>query len=380
MATLTFRNTTEFDFGAIQHLAGTLKQHGIMRPLLCTDKGLVDVGVIDTIRGVIPNDIATTIFDGTPENPTQSAIEAAASLYTENDCDGVLAVGGGSSIDLAKGVALRVTHEGDFMQYTAGIGGRDAIGEVAPLVAIPTTAGTGSEVSTGSVVIMDNGEKLIFASDNLVPRTAICDPELTLGLPARLTAATGMDAVTHCIEAVLSPAVNPPAEAVGLDGLRRSLGDGALKAAVADGSDRDARWNMMMASTEGALAFTKGLGTVHSMSHACGALPHLQLHHGTLNAIFLPTLLRFNADAPGVQEKYTRIREAMRVPESTDLADYIEQLNADIGLPANLAEMGVTTDDFPFLVEHAAKDVCNFSNSKPVTPEDFPVLYEQAMS
>ena len=119
MATLTFRNTTEFDFGAIQHLAGTLKQHGIMRPLLCTDKGLVDVGIIDAIRGVIPNDIATTIFDDTPENPTQSAIEAAASLYDENDCDGVLAVGGGSSIDLAKGVALRVTHEGDFMQYTA---------------------------------------------------------------------------------------------------------------------------------------------------------------------------------------------------------------------------------------------------------------------
>jgi len=365
MATLTFSTTTQFDFGAIQHLAGTLQQFGITRPLLCTDKGLMDLGLIDTIRQVIPNDINPTIFDGTPENPTQVAIEAAAEMYAENGCDGVLAVGGGSSIDLAKGVALRVSHEGPLMDYTAGVGGSGKIGEVAPLVAIPTTAGTGSEVSGGSVVIMKNGEKLIFSSTNLVPRTAICDPDLTLGLPPLLTAATGMDAVTHCIEAVLSPAVNPPAEAVGLDGLRRSIGEGHLKKATADGSDKDARWNMMMASTEGALAFTKGLGTVHSMSHACGALPHLRLHHGTLNAIFLPTLLRFNADAPGVQEKYTRLREAMRLPESTDLADYIEQLNADIGLPANLGAMGVTTDDFAFLIEHAAKDVCNFSNAKP---------------
>jgi 4-hydroxybutyrate dehydrogenase len=379
MATLTFSTTTQFDFGAIQHLAGTLQQFGITRPLLCTDKGLMDLGLIDTIRQVIPNDINPTIFDGTPENPTQVAIEAAAEMYIENGCDGVLAVGGGSSIDLAKGVALRVSHEGPLMDYTAGVGGSGKIGEVAPLVAIPTTAGTGSEVSGGSVVIMKNGEKLIFSSTNLVPRTAICDPDLTLGLPPLLTAATGMDAVTHCIEAVLSPAVNPPAEAVGLDGLRRSIGEGHLKKATADGSDKDARWNMMMASTEGALAFTKGLGTVHSMSHACGALPHLRLHHGTLNAIFLPTLLRFNADAPGVQEKYTRLREAMRLDESTDLADYIEQLNADIGLPANLGAMGVTTDDFPFLIEHAAKDVCNFSNAKPVTPADFPALYEQAL-
>jgi 4-hydroxybutyrate dehydrogenase len=379
MATLTFATVTQFDFGAIQHLAGTLQEHGITKPLLCTDKGLVGLGLIDTIRQVIPNDINTTIFDGTPENPTQGAIEEASRMYKDNDCDGVLAVGGGSSIDLAKGVALRVTHDGDFAQYTAGVGGAELIGEVAPLVAIPTTAGTGSEVSTGSVVIMDSGEKLIFASPHLVPRTAICDPDLTMGLPPRLTAATGMDAVTHCIEAVLSPAINPPAEAVGLDGLRRALGEGHLKKATADGSDKDARWNMMMASTEGALAFTKGLGTVHSMSHACGALPHLRLHHGTLNAIFLPTLLRFNADAPGVQEKYTRIREAIRLPESTDLADYIEALNAEIGLPANLAEMGVTTDDFGFLIEHAAKDVCNFSNAKTVTPDDFPTLYEQAM-
>lgn len=379
MATLGFMTTTQFDFGAIQHIAGILKAHGINQPLLCTDKGLVGIGLIDTIRGVIPNDIGITIFDGTPENPTEAAVNEAAALYREAGCDGVLAVGGGSSMDLGKAVALRVTHEGDLLDYTAGMGGVEKIGEVAPLIAVPTTSGTGSEVSIGAVVIMANGEKLILASPNLLPRTSICDPDLTLGLPPRLTAATGMDAVTHCIEAVLSPQVNPPAEAVGLDGIRRSLGDGALKAAVADGADKDARWNMMMASTEGAMAFSKGLGCVHSMSHACSAHPDLELHHGTLNAVCLPTLLRFNADGPGVADKYTRIREAMRVPESTDLADWIEALNAAIGLPANLSEMGITSEMIPFLVGHAAKDVCTFTNAKPCTPDDFATLFEQAM-
>ena len=379
MATMTFFNTTEFDFGAIQQLGAALKANGISKPLLCTDKGLVDIGLIDTIRGVMPNDINVTIFDGTPENPTESAIMSASALYDENECDGILAVGGGSSIDLGKGVALRVSHEGDFIEYTAGMGGVGKIGECAPIVAVPTTSGTGSEVSRGSVVIMDNGEKLIFASEHLIPRTSICDPELTMGLPPRLTAATGMDAMTHCIEAVLSPAVNPPAEAIGLDGVRRAYGDGHLLRATEDGSDRDARWNMMMASTEGAMAFSKGLGCVHSMSHACGALPGMTLHHGTLNAVFLPTLLRFNADAPGVADKYVRIREAMRLAEGTDLADTIQTLNADLGLPANLTEMGVTSEHIPFLVEHAAKDVCTFTNAKQTTPDDFARLYEETL-
>lgn len=214
---------------------------------MCTDRGLVGLGMVNDLTAHVGNDAVLTVYDGTPENPTQAAVEEATAKYREADCDGVLAFGGGSSIDLAKAVALSVTHKGDLLEFTAGLGGVGKIGPVAPLVAIPTTAGTGSEVSNGAVIIMNNGEKLILASPNLVPRTAICDPTLTIGLPPHLTAATGMDAITHCVEALLSPMENPPAEAVACDGIDRGVKEGHLLRAVRDGSDRDARWNMMMA-------------------------------------------------------------------------------------------------------------------------------------
>lgn len=211
MANLTFMNQTIFDHGASTQLGQVLAQHGIRRPLLCTDKGLVNLGMVTDLVSHLGNDAALTIFDGNPENPTQMAVEDAVELYRASGCDGVVALGGGSSMDLAKAVALAVTHEGDLLEYTAGLGGASKIGSVDPLIAIPTTSGTGSEVSSGAVIIMKNGEKLILASRFLVPATSICDPELTLGLPPLLTAATGMDAMTHCIEALLSPQINPPA-------------------------------------------------------------------------------------------------------------------------------------------------------------------------
>ncbi len=377
MATLTFMTTTLFDHGATRQLPDVLARHGVRRPLLCTDQGLVAAGVVAEIEAVLADGHEVTLFTETPANPTEAAVLAARERYQQAGCDGLVALGGGSSIDLAKAVALAVTHPGELLEYTAGLGGMERIGPVAPLIAVPTTAGTGSEVSSGSVLIMNNGEKLILASGHLIPRTAICDPQLTLGLPPSLTAATGMDAVTHCIEAVLSPQINPPAEAVGLDGLRRSLGEGHLQRAVGDGQDGDARWNMMMASTEGAMAFSKGLGAVHSMSHACGALADLKLHHGTLNAVILPTTLEFNAAHVG--DKYDRIREAARLSGGTDLADFIRDLNAKLGLPPSLAAMGVSADQIPWLAEHAARDVCTFTNPRPATVTDYQVLFERAL-
>ncbi len=378
MATLTFMTQTLFDHGASQQLGQVLSMHGIRRPLLCTDRGLVELGMVNDLVGHLGNDAALTIYDGTPENPTQAAVADAVSRYHDADCDGVVALGGGSSMDLAKAVALAVTHEGDLIEYTAGLGGVEKIGEVAPLIAIPTTSGTGSEVSSGSVIIMDNGEKLILISRNLVPRTAICDPSLTLGLPPQLTAATGMDAMTHCIEALLSPDVNPPAEAVGCDGIKRGIREGNLQRAVRDGSDKDARWHMMMAATEGAMAFSKGLGAVHSMSHACGADQNLRLHHGTLNAVILPTILDFNRDHVG--DKYARLNRAMGIDAGADPADHIRELNASLGLPANLGEMGVQSEAIPALAQHAAKDVCTFTNPRPASVEDYETLYEVALS
>ena len=378
MATLTFMNHTIFDHGASSQLGQTLALHGIRRPLLCTDRGLVDLGMVDNLAANLGNDAALTIFDGTPENPTQTAVEDAVAKYLEAGCDGVVALGGGSSMDLAKAVALAVTHDGDLIDYTAGLGGAGKIGQVAPLIAIPTTSGTGSEVSSGAVIIMKNGEKLILASRELVPRTAICDPSLTLGLPPRLTAATGMDAMTHCIEALLSPQINPPAEAVACDGIERGIREGHLAQAVKDGSDEDARWHMMMAATEGAMAFSKGLGAVHSMSHACGADQTLRLHHGTLNAVILPTIIDFNRDYVG--EKYSRLNAAMGIAKDADPADFIRELNEEIGLPANLSEMGVQKEAIPELAAHAAKDVCTFTNPRPCSAEEYESLYEVALA
>lgn len=377
MATLTFMTHTLFDHGASQQLAQVLALNGIRRPLLCTDRGLVQLGMVGDLVGNLGNDAALTIFDRTPENPTQAAVAEAVAQYKESECDGVVAFGGGSSMDLAKAVALAVTHEGDLLEFTAGEGGMGKIGPIAPLVAIPTTAGTGSEVSTGAVIIMDNGEKLILASQHLVPRTAICDPMLTLGLPPHLTAATGMDAITHCIEALLSPQINPPAEAVACDGIVRGIREGHLLGAFTDGSSEDARWHMMMAATEGAMAFSKGLGAVHSMSHACGADQELRLHHGTLNAVILPTILDFNRDYVG--DKYARLNEAMGLDANADPAEYIRTLNSELGLPANLAAMGVTSDKVPGLAAHAAKDVCTFTNPRPSTAEQYEELFATAL-
>mgnify|MGYP001187200954 CR=1 FL=1 len=378
MATLTFCTTVSFDHGALGTLGKALKAQGISRPLLCTDKGLVQLGLVARAREAMSLADEVCVYDETPENPTEEAVLDAARLYGQAHCDGVVAFGGGSSMDLGKAVALAATHKGALIDYTVGLGGAHKIGPVAPLIAVPTTAGTGSEVSTGSVIITLNGEKLILASKHLVPRMAICDPELTLGLPPRLTAATGMDALAHCIEAVCSRQVNPPADAVGYDGIRRIVGDGHLEQAVADGKDKDARWNMMMASTEGAMAFTKGLGAVHSMSHACGALPGLRLHHGTLNAVCLPWVLRFNRDMIGpVME---RTAAAMGLPAGFDIASVIEDLNARLGLPESLGAMGVTEDMIDWLSAHAAKDVCTFTNPKDVSQDQYAALFRQAIA
>jgi 4-hydroxybutyrate dehydrogenase len=377
MATLTFMTHAVFDHGASRQLGQVLTMHGIRRPLLCTDRGLVALGMVRELAAQLSNDVALSVFDGTPENPTQAAVAQAVARYHEYGCDGVIALGGGSSMDLAKAVALAVTHEGDLLEYTAGLGGVQKIGPVAPLIAIPTTSGTGSEVSSGAVIIMNNGEKLILASRHLVPRTAICDPELTLGLPPRLTAATGMDAMTHCIEALLSPQVNPPAEAVACDGIERGIRDGHLLRAVRDGQDRDARWHMMMAATEGAMAFSKGLGAVHSMSHACGADQTLRLHHGTLNAVILPTILDYNRDHVG--DKYGRLCRALGIGAEADPAEFIRGLNAELGLPANLGEMGIRAEMIPGLAEHAARDVCTFTNPRPCSAADYVTLFETAL-
>lgn len=375
MALITYLTRIQFDFGAIRLLPDELKLLDMKRPLLVTDKGVVGAGLIDRVRGALGQAPAGT-YDGTPPNPTERAANEALAMYRETSADGIIAVGGGSAMDLGKTVALMATHEGPLRQYALIEGGAARITpKVAPVIAIPTTSGTGSEVGRGAVIVFDDHRKLALISPHLIPRLALCDPELTLGLPPAITAATGLDALAHCIETFLSPLVNPPAEAIALDGGVRVIR--SLERAVADGSDRDARWNMMMAAMEGAMAFQKGLGAVHSMSHPLGGLPDLKLHHGTLNAVVMPAVLRFNAGHVG--DKYDRLRAAFGLKAGADLAQFIEELNARLRLPPNLRAMGVQESQVRLLVEPALADHCSATNPRKLTAPDMEKLFQAAL-
>ena len=374
---LNYFNRPYFENGAIGKLPEVLRTYGIKNPLICTDPGLSSIGMTDKIRNLISNDFTSIYYEETPANPTENAVNEALELYKTNNRDGVIGFGGGSSIDLAKAVALMANHQGSLLNYSVNEGGYGKITETVPMIAIPTTSGTGSEVSIGSLITMNDGRKLIYASPHLMPKAAICDPELTLGLPPVLTAGAGMDALTHCIEAILSPINDPPAEAVGIDGIEKIIKEESLIRAYKDGQDKEARWGMMMASTEGAMAFQKGLGAVHSMSHALGANQELRLHHGTLNAVLLPAVLRFNQDYVG--NKYSRIARAMGQDESIDLANEIEKLNQTIGIPNNLKEMGVTEDLIPSLVAHAKEDPSNLTTPRLPSQEEWEELFLEAL-
>ena len=375
MATLTYLTTTHFDFGSIQNLNTELPKAGITRVFIATDAGVRAAGLVDKVTDALEDDLPISIFDETPGNPTEAAVTKAFEQYTADGCDGVLAIGGGSAMDLGKAVALLAGSGGPLAQYDPLAGGGQLVKAVAPMLAVPTTAGTGSEVSVGFVIIMDDGRKLTFASPLFIPKAAICDPELTLGLPGTMTAATGMDAITHCIEAFLTPGTNPPADGVALDGLWR--GWRHLPEAVKNGQDREARWQMMMCSTEGALSFIKGLGAVHAMSHAAGRIARLNLHHGTLNAVFLPAVLRFNA--PECGDKYERLRLAIGLAPEADLADAVAAMNADIGLPAGLGAMGVEEDDIPELIAYAQKDLSARTNPRQASADDFEMMIRQSL-
>jgi 4-hydroxybutyrate dehydrogenase len=311
------------------------------------------------------------VFDQTPSNPTEAAVRAAVEVYKANQCDGLVAVGGGSAIDCAKGVAIAATHEGPLTHYATIEGGSPRITDkVAPLIAVPTTSGTGSEVARGAIIIVDDHRKLGFHSWHLVPKTAICDPELTFGLPSKLTAATGMDAIAHCMETFMAPAINPPADGIGLDGLER--GWGSIERATRDGSDREARFNLMSASMQGAMAFQKGLGCVHSLSHSLGGVDP-RLHHGTLNAMFLPAVVRFNAAAESVRKerRLDRMAHAMGLRSGNDIPDAIRDMNARLGLPSGLAQMGVKREQFGEIIKGALADHCHKTNPRIATAEDY---------
>ncbi|MEM1105208.1 MAG: iron-containing alcohol dehydrogenase [Pseudomonadota bacterium] len=376
MPVMTFLTPCIFDHGAVMKLAKTLKGLGIARPFIVTDEGVKSAGLLEQVTGVLDTEPAG-IFAETDPNPTERQAKEVLAAYLACDADGFIALGGGSPMDMAKFVGLMATHDGPYEKYAAKSGGARFIGKIPPLVAIPTTAGTGSEVSVGAVVVLESGAKETFVSPNLIPVTAICDPDLTLTLPAHLTAATGIDAVTHCIEAVLTPMVNPPSEGVGYDGLHRAVGDGWLKRAVEDGADPEARFHMMMASYEGALAFVKGLGGVHALSHAAGRLHEKRLHHGRLNAVFLPAILR--AHGGSAEAKYERLGAAMGLGAGGDLPGAVEALCETLALPKTLSEMGVEASDGPGIVDYALTDLAHAGNPSEIDRAGYERIFEEVL-
>jgi len=389
MPQIFYLTHVSIESGALGQLPSECTRVGIRRPLIVTDVGIRAAGLMDKLMDVLGSAKleSITVYDATPANPTEAAVREAAALVKQHQCDGLIAFGGGSSMDCAKGVAIVATHEGPMTRYATIEGGSPRISErVLPMIAIPTTAGTGSEVARGAIVIVDDGRKLGFHSWNLVPKAAILDPDLTLGLPPLLTAATGMDAIAHCMETFMAPAFNPPADGIGLDGLARAWS--YIELATRDGSNADARLQMMSASMQGAMAFQKGLGCVHSLSHATGAVDHT-LHHGTLNAIYLPAVIRFNAQAESIvrERRMQRMAQAMGLPAHEDAvsaADAVAQAitlrNQQLGLPSGLAALGLSSDHFDHIIQGALADHSHKTNPRLASADDYRHMLQESMT
>ena len=368
-STISYLTDIYLGQGAVQYVAGLLSDWGCQRPLVVTDRGLVELGGVDRLG------IEGVVYDEVETNPTEDQARACLEVFRGGDCDALVALGGGSSIDLAKCVGILVGHEGPLERYAILHGGIPKIqNPLPPLLAVPTTAGSGSEVGRAALLTLTSGDKMGFLSPFLIPKAAVCDPELTVSLPRALTAGTGMDAISHCVETFCSTRFNPVADAIALDGLVR--GCNHILAVTENGGYLEGRREMVLCSLEGGLAFQKSLGAVHSLSHPLGALTERGLHHGTLNALFLPAVLRFNFDT--CPEKMKAMAGRLGLCGS-ELPEYFEGLNERLGLPKTLAEMGLTADVVEPLAEKAAGDHCSPTNPRALDAAACLALYTEVL-
>jgi len=373
----SFPTTIHFGPGARQLAGPHLLELGLKRPLIVTDRALSSLPVLAEFRSHL-RELNVAVFDGIHGNPTCAMVMAGAAAFKAHGADCVIGFGGGAALDVAKVVGVMATHPGDVLEYVWDHPNvRPISNELPHFIALPTTAGTGSEVGRSSVVSEnDTHHKRTVFNAKILAKTVFADPELTLALPAPITAATGMDALTHNIESYLSPAYHPLCDGIALEGLR--IGARSLATAVHEPGNLDARSDMLMSSMMGAIAFQKDLGSVHACAHALGAV--CDLHHGLANALMIDTVLDWNRDA--VPEKFAELSHAADVEPSADGAAFIRwlrALKARIGITGGLAAHGVTQAHLAQLVPLAAKDFTAQTNPRPTVEADYERFFLTAM-
>jgi len=375
ISSFSFPTDIRFGAGARQEVGPHLQKKGLQRPLIVTDRALGALPLLAEFRRHLGT-LDAAVFAGVFGNPTASQVMAGADAFRAHRADCVIGFGGGAALDVAKVVGIAATHEGHILEYAWDHPQVRRIDRPLPyFVALPTTAGTGSEVGRSAVISEDETHlKRIVFSAKVLAKIVFADPELTLGLPAHVTAATGMDALTHNIESYLSPSYHPLCDGIALEGTR--IAAGALRTAVHEPSNLQARSDMMMASMMGAIAFQKDLGAVHSCAHALGAV--CDLHHGLANALMIDTVLAWNYEA--APEKFEELAHVCRVRGGgEEFVPWLAALKARVGITGKLAEHGVTREQIPRLVEIAVADICHQTNPRPCTAADFKRLFEEAM-
>jgi alcohol dehydrogenase class IV len=371
----SFPTDIRFGPGARREVAAYLREHGVRRPLIVTDKGLAALPILRDFAASLEG-LQPQVYGGVAGNPDRRQVTDGVAAYKAHDADAVIGFGGGAALDVAKAVALMSVHEGDILEYAWDHPDVRPVRNALPVfVALPTTSGTGSEVGRSSVISEESThvKKIVF-NPALLARAVFADPELTLDLPPPVTAATGMDALTHNVESYLSPAYHPLCDGIALEGVR--IAAHALETAVKEPRNLAARSDMMMASMMGAIAFQKDLGAVHSCAHALGTV--VDMHHGLANGIMIDHVMRFNLDAaPAKMAELARVSGAGGDAES--FVPWLVELKSRIGIPARLGERGVRAAHVPRLVEIAVKDTCHQTNPKPCSAADFTRLFQSAL-
>jgi alcohol dehydrogenase class IV len=379
MPTFSFPTLIHFGPGVRKDVGAHLKAQGIKRPLLVTDKGLAALPLprelMESVRG---GSLEPMLFSDIAGNPVESSVTAGVAAYRAHEADGIIGLGGGAALDVAKAIALMTTHPGALFDYEDGRPDARAIqGDIPYWVALPTTAGTGSEVGRSAVISDEKThvKKIVF-SPKLLARAVFADPELTLALPAKVTAATGMDALTHCIEAYLAKDYHPICDGIALEGLR--LAAGALPRCIEAPGDIVARSDMMMASMMGAIAFQKGLGLVHSLAHALSTVA--DFHHGYANGVMIDRALRFNLES--CADKFQRMAQVVGLEDESGegFLAWLREIKVKIGIPADLGAAGVDRSQLDRLSRLAFEDTCHVNNPRPVQEADFRRIYAEAFS